>query len=205
MRPTGCLILPLTGTAVYAGGTSMATILRSPATLDYGRTHISSLHAQPFALPQAQKQPAFLLLGYLELLIGLYGALPLLFPAPLSGQLLGRWQLQTQIRDGSRMQISGEYEFRSDYTTRKMTSTSGTSAGLWIIRAPITPAAPALPSMSANTTVITSTYQFIDTLTHHISVQIKDRQGMQDDTLWPGPGIYDITISNDNQLTLRIP
>jgi hypothetical protein len=146
-----------------------------------------------------------LVLGCLLLLIGLYGALPLLFPAPLSSQLLGRWQLQTQIRDGSRVRISGEYEFRSDYTTRKMTSTSGTRAGLWIIRAPLAPAAPALPTMSANTTIITSTYEFIDTLTHHISVQIKDHQGMQDDMLWPGPGIYDITIIDDNQLMLRVP
>jgi hypothetical protein len=158
--------------------------------------------AKLFAFLPAQKQPAFLLLGCLVLLIGLYGALPLLFPAPLSGQLLGRWQLQTQIRDGSRVQISGEYEFRSDYTTRNLTSTSGTRAGLWIIRAP---AAPTSPTISASTTVITSTYQFIDTLTHHISVQIKDSQGAQDDTLWPGPGMYDITIINDNQLTLRIP
>jgi hypothetical protein len=52
---------------------------------------------------------------------------------------------------------------------------------------------------------MTTTYQFIDTLTHHIFVQIYDHQGMPDANLWPGPGIYDITMINNTQLTLRFP
>jgi len=59
--------------------------------------------------------------------------------------------------------------------------------------------------MMPNTTIVTTTYQFIDTLTHHISVRIKDQQGTLDVNLWPGPGIYDITMINNNQLTLRLP
>ncbi len=96
----------------------MTTTFRSPP--------ISSLRAKPFAFAQAHRKPALQLLVCLVLGVGLYGALPWLFPVPLSGQLRGRWQLQTQIRNGSRMRISGEYEFRSDYTTRNMTGTSST-------------------------------------------------------------------------------
>ena len=166
---------------------------------------IPSLRTKPFAFAQAHRKPTLQLLVCLVLVIGLYGALPWLFPAAPSSQLIGRWQLQTQIRNGSRMQINGEYEFRSDYTTRKMTGTSSTRAGLWIIRAPTDSAARTSPMALPNTTIITTTYQFIDTLTHHISVQVKNQQGAQDDTLWPGPGIYDITMIDNNQLTLRIP
>ncbi|MEO7913517.1 MAG: hypothetical protein ABIV47_28020 [Roseiflexaceae bacterium] len=186
----------------------MATMFRSTVALDYDRTRssIPGFHTKPFAFPHVQKQPALQLLGCLVLIIGLYSILPWLFPTPRSGQLLGRWQLQSQIRNGSRVQMSGEYEFRSDYTTRKMTSTSGTRAGLWIIRAPIDATSAASATLPANTTIITSTYQFVDTLMHHISVQVKQvQQEAPTDTLWPGPGIYDITLINDNQLTLRIP
>jgi hypothetical protein len=59
--------------------------------------------------------------------------------------------------------------------------------------------------MLANTTIITPTYQFIDTLTHHIFVQVKDHQRTPDVSLWPGEGIYDIAIINENQLILVFP
>jgi hypothetical protein len=128
-----------------------------------------------------------------------------LFAVPLSSQLIGRWQLQTQIRNGSRVPISGEYEFRSNYATSRITGISGTRAGLWIIRAPVEAAASRSFKVLPNTTVVTATYQFIDTLTHHIFVQKYKQRGAPDANLWPGPGIYDITMIGDNQLTLRFP
>jgi hypothetical protein len=160
---------------------------------------------KPFVFPHERKPPALQLLGCVILVIGLYFSLPQLFPVRLSGQLLGRWQLQTQTRNGSRVRISGEYEFRSNYATSRITGISGTRAGLWIIRAPIrSAAAPAQIGLPA-TTIITTSYQFIDTLTHHILVKVRDQQGTPNTDLWPGPGIYDITMINDNKLTLRIP
>jgi hypothetical protein len=184
----------------------MATLLLLPANLaDSHASHAPCLRARALALRPAQKPAALLLIGCMALLIGFYISLPLLLPAPLSNQLVGRWQLQTQIRNGSRTQISGEYEFRSDYTTRKMTSTSSTRAGLWIIRAPIGLAGDSAQVGLSTTTIITTTYQFIDTLSHHIFAQIYDQQGATDADLWPGPGIYDITMIDRNQLLLRFP
>jgi hypothetical protein len=163
------------------------------------------LQAKPFALWQVQKYSALLSLGCVALLIGFYLSLPWLFPVPLSGNLIGRWQLQSQIRNGSRVPISGEYEFRSDYATSTITGISGTRAGLWIIRAPIEPTTSASSIALPDTTIVTNTYQFIDTLTHHISVQIYDQQGEPDANLWPGPGIYDIALIDNNQLMIRFP
>ena len=82
---------------------------------------------------------------------------------------------------------------------------SGTRAGLWIIRSPADSTAHSPSLALPNTAVITTTYRFIDTLTHHIFVQIEDKRGTLDANLWPGPGIYDITMIDDHQLTLRIP
>jgi hypothetical protein len=163
------------------------------------------LRAMPFALRRVQNVSALLSLGCVALLIGFYLSLPWLFPVPLSGQVIGRWQLQTQIRNGSRTPISGEYEFRSDYATSTITGISGTRAGLWIIRAPVEPAIPSSDIGLPNTAVVTTTYQFIDSLTHHIFVQIYDQQGEPDANLWPGPGIYDITLIDNNQLMIRFP
>jgi hypothetical protein len=56
-----------------------------------------------------------------------------------------------------------------------------------------------------STTIITTSYQFIDTLTHHIDVHVLDQQGASDTTLWPGPGIYDVTMITTSQLILRRP
>lgn len=182
-------------------------MFHAPAMLAHNRNtfYLPRLHAKSFVFQQIQKLPTLLLLGCVTLAIGLYLALPWLFPVPLSNHLIGRWQLQAQIRNGNRVPISGEYEFRSDYTTSKITGMSGTRAGLWFIRAPIEPARSSSHRTLSNTTIMTSTYRFIDTLTHHIFVQIKDYQEMPDADLWPGPGIYDITMISDNQLTLRIP
>jgi hypothetical protein len=182
-------------------------IMLQPTTLAYHRnaSYLPRLRAQPFTFQPVQRHAALQLLACLVLVIGLYFALPWLFPIPQSNQLIGRWQLQTQIRNGSRVPISGEYEFRSDYTTRKMTGTSSTRAGLWIIRVPIDSTAYSSSVVLPDTTIITTTYQFIDPLMHHISVQIYDQQGTPDTNLWPGPGIYDITAINNNQLMLRIP
>jgi hypothetical protein len=175
----------------------MLVIVRSPFTALGSR-------AKPFVFQPLLRQPALAVLICLALVIGLYSVLPLLFPASLSNQLVGRWQLQAQIRNGSRARISGEYEFRSDYTTRKWTNTSSTRAGLWVIRAPIEPAAASSQVALPNTPIVTSTYQFVDTLTSHFSAQIIDQQRAPDNTLWPGPGIYEITMINDHQLMLRI-
>jgi hypothetical protein len=182
-------------------------MFRSPATLAYyGNTsYLPHSRARPLAFQHVQKRPALLLLGCVALAIGLYFALPWLFPVPQSNHLIGRWQLQTQIRNGSRVPSSGEYEFRSDYTTRKITGISSTRAGLWIIRVPIDSTVHSSSVVLPNTTIITTTYRFIDPLMHHISVQIYDQQGTPDANLWPGPGIYDITMINNNQLMLRIP
>ena len=160
----------------------MLTIARLPS-------NSSSLHTRPFAFQHVRENYVLPLLIWVALGIGLYLALPWLFPVPVSSQLIGRWQLQTQIRNGSRVPISGEYEFRSDYTTSKITGISGSRSGLWIIRAPLESTASTSNLMMPNTTIVTTTYQFIDTLTHHISVRIKDQQGTLDVNLWPGPGI----------------
>jgi hypothetical protein len=184
-----------------------AQMFRSPATFIHHRntSYVPRLRAKPFAFQYVKKHPALLLLGCVALAIGLYFALPWLFLVPQSNHLIGRWQLQRQIRNGSRVPISGEYEFRSDYTTRKITGISSTRAGLWIIRAPIDSTALSSSVVLPDTTIITTTYRFIDPLMHHISVQIYDQQGTPDANLWPGPGIYDITMIEDHQLTLRIP
>jgi hypothetical protein len=179
----------------------MAMLIYSPLTFVPDRNI-----AKSFAFQPVQKWPVLQLLGCLILLVGLYFSRPQLFPFPQSGHLVGRWQLQTQVRNGSRVPISGEYEFRSDYSTSKITGISGTRAGLWIIRTPIASAVPISASALPNTVAVTTTYQFVDTLTHHIFVKLaKDQHGTLDVQLWPGPGIYDIIVLGDNQLTLRFP
>ncbi len=183
----------------------MSTTFLSRSIVRHNRNayNAPAFRAKPFALLLNHTPPAIMLLCLL-LVIGLC-ILPLwLVPIPLSGQLVGRWQMQTLTRQGRRTPLSGEYEFRSDYSTRRITGVSGTRAGMWIIRAPIESAEPATQILPQNAIVITSTYQFIATLTNHIDVRIRDRQGTLDETLWPGPGIYEITIIND-QLVLRIP
>jgi hypothetical protein len=167
----------------------------APIAYHHSRFLVPRFRSEPFAFQLMQKHSALLLLGCVALLISVYLSLPQLVVVPVSSQLVGRWQLQAQIRNGSRMPISGEYEFRSDYSTSKITGNLGTRAGLWIIRTPA----------GAATSTITATYQFVDTLTHHIFVQPYDQHGAPDAFAWPGPGIYDVAIIDHNQLTLRFP